>query len=89
MNVDRCICRDISFADLKAIADRTGADFKGLRTATNCATACSLCVPYIRRMLATGVTEQPVMAPEEIRRWLDQGEACCARKPMPIVRPKR
>ncbi|CAG0976258.1 hypothetical protein PHYC_01518 [Phycisphaerales bacterium] len=89
MPVDRCICRDISFSDLKALAAQTGADFKELRTATNCATACSLCGPYIRKMLATGETDQPLMAPAELTRWIDQSEPCCTSKPMPIMRAKR
>ena len=55
--VDRCVCANVPLAEMKAIADaHEGADLDFLRRRVGCARGCSLCVPYIRAMLATGRT---------------------------------
>jgi hypothetical protein len=60
MHIDRCYCFQQTFADLKALADATGAatvpDLQdeaadaGVVFGENC----QLCHPYVRRMLRTG-----------------------------------
>lgn len=61
MNVDRCICFDVTFAAMQAhLRDReTGAieinaNVAALRERFGCGTRCALCVPYIRAMVRTG-----------------------------------
>ena len=68
--VDRCICFDLSFAELKRIAAAGRLDFEALQRATRCSTNCALCEPYIRLMLATGRTAFSVLAPVEVDRIL-------------------
>jgi bacterioferritin-associated ferredoxin len=55
MNVDRCVCRGCTFAELKRLHD-AGADLTALQRQTGCGTSCGLCMPYIRLMLRTGRT---------------------------------
>jgi bacterioferritin-associated ferredoxin len=61
MGVDRCVCHDLSFERLLAIARAEGLDLDGLRARTRCCTACAMCEPYVREMLRTGVTDLPPM----------------------------
>ena len=57
MNINRCYCYDETFADLKAVAEETGADsISALQTHVTFGENCQLCHPYVRRMLATGDT---------------------------------
>ncbi|HZW09595.1 MAG TPA: (2Fe-2S)-binding protein [Phycisphaerales bacterium] len=66
--VDRCVCHNITFAELKEIALRLGNDLERVTRETGCGEGCGMCLPYIRQMLATGETEFPV-----IRRPRPQG----------------
>lgn len=72
--VERCICYDISFAELKAIADRTGADLETLSAKTGCCTGCGMCRPYVELMLKTGRTSFPLLPIAQLRK-LDQPES--------------
>jgi bacterioferritin-associated ferredoxin len=56
MKVDRCVCLSVSFEQLKAVALASGLDFETLKARTRCCSNCSLCAPYVRRMLETGET---------------------------------
>lgn len=57
MPVDRCICHQISFAEVKRIADEKGLlSVERLRVEKICSTNCRLCEPYLRQMLKTGET---------------------------------
>lgn len=60
--VDRCVCHDVTFADLRRLAAATGHDLDRLATLTGCGTGCGCCVPYLRLMLSTGQTRFPVLA---------------------------
>ncbi|NBX36493.1 MAG: (2Fe-2S)-binding protein [Planctomycetes bacterium] len=52
MRIDRCVCVDVTFAQMRAHADRCGStDVAELRSAFRCAEGCGLCEPYIERML--------------------------------------
>lgn len=66
--VDRCVCRGVTFADLKDLVDRTGAGFDELADRTGCGSGCSMCLPYIKRMLESGETYFEHM-PAPARRW--------------------
>ncbi len=56
MPVDRCTCLDVSFAELKEFAERTGCGLAGLSERFGCGRECRLCVPYLEQMLQTGQT---------------------------------
>lgn len=61
MAVDRCVCFDVPFTELKDYAQRHGCGLNGLRDRFGCGRGCALCVPYIRTMLETGQTSFPVL----------------------------
>lgn len=57
MRIDRCLCFDRPFADLRHVADRTGAEtVADLQAHVVFGQKCGLCHPYVRRMLRTGET---------------------------------
>lgn len=58
--ITRCVCHDVTFAELRALADRTGGDLADLSRRTGCGTSCGLCIPYIRLMLETRRVVFPV-----------------------------
>lgn len=68
MHVDRCVCHNRSLAELKTLAAAQSLDASALSQHTGCGTSCTLCLPYIRLMLATGETVIPLMSPDEIER---------------------
>lgn len=64
MSVDRCVCADITFAELNRLADERSLDFDALSRETGCAAGCGLCAPYIRETLRTGrVCFEPGLPP--------------------------
>ncbi|MBK7406236.1 MAG: (2Fe-2S)-binding protein [Phycisphaerales bacterium] len=66
--VDRCVCRGVTFEELKELADRTGAGLDELTDRTGCGSGCSMCVPYILKMLESGETRFETL-PVAVRRW--------------------
>jgi bacterioferritin-associated ferredoxin len=54
--VSMCVCRSLPFAQLLPRARASGWDLADLIRETGCGSACGLCRPYLRRMLATGET---------------------------------
>lgn len=56
IRIDRCICRNLRFADLLAEARVREWSFEALRRETGAGNQCGLCRPYLRRMLADGTT---------------------------------
>ena len=57
MNIDRCYCFQQPFAALKIVADETGAQsVAALQAHVEFGQRCTLCHPYVRRMLRTGET---------------------------------
>lgn len=66
--VDRCICYDVSFAELRAIASKLDADLDTLSARTGCCTGCGMCKPYVQLMLETGRTSFPLLPIAELRR---------------------
>ena len=72
--VSRCVCMDVSFAELKSLAEREGIDADEACRRTGCGSGCGLCAPYIRAALAIGVTELPVMGATELERLAASGK---------------
>lgn len=64
--VDRCICRNVTFAELKQLADAGIRDIDELSRRTGCGTGCGLCIPYVRVVVVSGVTELPVMIRQQL-----------------------
>lgn len=57
MTIDRCLCFDWTFAELRDVARSSGAQTVGeLQTHVTFGQKCRLCHPYVRRMLRTGET---------------------------------
>lgn len=54
--VDRCVCENKPFTQLKAVAVDRQLDLEGLMSEEGCGTHCGMCRPYLERMLATGDT---------------------------------
>ncbi|MDP6891386.1 MAG: (2Fe-2S)-binding protein [Phycisphaerales bacterium] len=60
--VDRCVCHDISFADIltwSSQRERTTLD--DIREHFGCGESCGTCVPYIRQVLGTRQCSIPLM----------------------------
>ncbi|MCC6968656.1 MAG: hypothetical protein IT434_00385 [Phycisphaerales bacterium] len=75
MPIDRCVCRQIPFEELRDIAAEESLGFEALLDTTGCGSSCGLCVPYIQAMLATGRTTFPVMSPRELERMCKSPQA--------------
>ena len=56
MNIDRCICTGLTFAQVLERAPVGGWDLDAIRRETKVGENCGLCRPYVRRALATGET---------------------------------
>lgn len=57
MEIDRCYCYQRTFAELKDVAERTGADsVSDLQEYVTFGENCKLCHAYVQRMLDTGRT---------------------------------
>jgi len=55
IRIDRCNCFHFTFAELKDVADATGATtVPELQQHLHFGEQCQLCHPYVRRMLRTG-----------------------------------
>ncbi len=79
MAVDRCVCVDVGFDELKRLSQEQGLSADQLRRVTGCGGGCGLCVPYIHVMLRTGLTSLPVMKAYEFRSILKKPLPCIAR----------
>jgi NAD(P)H-nitrite reductase large subunit len=65
--VDRCVCFDRTFVELKRVADKTGAQtLEDLQEHTDFGIACRICNPYVRRMLKTGEVTFSELLPFEL-----------------------
>ncbi len=58
--INRCICYDISFAEIlkKSIQNKWTAE--EAKNEVGCGSACGMCFPYIVEVLKTRITEFPV-----------------------------
>lgn len=71
MPVTRCVCHDVTFAELKSIAAEVGPALDALAARTGCGTGCGTCIPYIKLTLKTGRTEFPVLTGAQFAALLD------------------
>lgn len=57
VNIDRCYCFQVTFAELQRVAVSTGArSVEELQEHRDFGLQCRLCHPYVRQMLRTGFT---------------------------------
>ncbi|HKK20593.1 MAG TPA: (2Fe-2S)-binding protein [candidate division Zixibacteria bacterium] len=64
--VNRCVCFDKTFRELREIAARMGAkSVEQLQSHVEFGKNCGLCLPYVRLMLQTGKTSFEVIPPPE------------------------
>lgn len=57
MRIDRCICYDRTFDELRRVAEANSAhSIDALQRYIDFGLQCELCHPYVRRMLRTGET---------------------------------
>ncbi|MEX1055537.1 MAG: (2Fe-2S)-binding protein [Rhodothermales bacterium] len=57
MQIDRCVCFQVRFSELKKVALKTGAGtIEELQQEVDFGLRCKLCHPYVNRMLRTGET---------------------------------
>ena len=56
MAIDRCVCFNRTFAELKTFCDAHQSGLDDLRRQFGCGRGCALCVPYLQAMLETGTT---------------------------------
>ncbi len=66
MTVDRCICKNVTFAALIEAHERTGLPFEDLAREMDCCTACGLCDAYARAAVATGRPSLPACSPGQL-----------------------
>ncbi|MCA9273538.1 MAG: (2Fe-2S)-binding protein [Phycisphaerales bacterium] len=67
MAVDRCVCHNVTLAELKAMSTKA-TTVDELSAKTRCCTGCGMCKPYVILMLRTGRTSFPVLPPHEAQR---------------------
>lgn len=60
-----CICQATPFASLLPRARAGGWALGEIGRETGCGVKCGRCLPYLRRMLATGETEFRELLPED------------------------
>jgi bacterioferritin-associated ferredoxin len=56
IRIDRCVCYDRTFAELKDAADADALGLDELSRRFGCGSCCGVCRPYLERMLETGET---------------------------------
>ena len=63
--VDRCVCYDTTFAEMKSVIDEHGLNsFDELKNYVTFAENCRLCVPYAELVIKTGKTKFEVISGE-------------------------
>ena len=72
MPVDRCVCSNVTFAQMRSLIVAHGGDERMLRERHNCGGACGMCLPYIRAMLHTGRTSFEVGDPDFLLTTADE-----------------
>ena len=76
MQIDRCICFDRRFDELRRVAEETGAKtVEALQQHVVFGRKCGLCHPYVRRMLVTGETvfSEVIVEEEAGEKWCGKG----------------
>ncbi|MBN8571909.1 MAG: (2Fe-2S)-binding protein [Ignavibacteria bacterium] len=58
MLINRCVCFNVKFADVKKIMDENGfTEIEEVQSVIDVSKNCKLCRPYLEKMLKTGETE--------------------------------
>lgn len=58
MLINRCVCFNVKFADVKRIMDENGfTKLEEAQSVIDVSKNCKLCRPYLEKMLETGETE--------------------------------
>ena len=65
MQIDHCVCTNLSFAQLRDLARRQGLTFDQLADCTGASRGCGMCRPYLRRALHTGQTVFHQILPDD------------------------
>jgi bacterioferritin-associated ferredoxin len=56
VNIDRCICTGLTFAQVREHARAKAWDLEAVQRELGAGANCGLCRPYLRRALTTGET---------------------------------
>ncbi|MDX1671364.1 MAG: (2Fe-2S)-binding protein [Balneolaceae bacterium] len=57
MKVDKCLCHNRSFEEIRRLAEEDSCDsVEQLQAADLCGRGCGLCIPYVEILLETGQT---------------------------------
>jgi bacterioferritin-associated ferredoxin len=60
--VDRCLCCDVTFCELKSVIDKHGLkNFDELKKHITFGDNCGICIPYVRMIFRTGKTSFDVL----------------------------
>ena len=67
VSIDRCICYDRTFAEVRVAAVTDDLTMDEITKRFGCGSCCGVCRPYLERMLETGETvfHQIIVAREE------------------------
>lgn len=57
--VDRCVCRDVTFGEMLRLHEEEGLSVAQIKAKTGVCQRCRRCEPYIYLTVATGRTEHP------------------------------
>ncbi len=73
VTVDRCICREVSFLELREIAVRLGCrSVAQLQQYREVSDRCQLCLPYVQATIETGRTVHPLLEPDDAAALVDR-----------------
>lgn len=79
MPVSRCVCKNVSFAQLIELHERTGADFDTLAKDTGCGSACGMCADYAKAAIVTKRASLPVSTPAQLMLIVKRAQAAQAK----------
>jgi len=68
VRVDRCVCKDISFAELLEMAQVLGPDIDLIALSTGAGIDCGTCRPWLERALAEG-RDHFEIGPGDVADW--------------------
>lgn len=72
--VHRCVCFDVSFSQIAALAAK-GWSFDQISVQTGCCRGCGMCEPYVRLVISTGLTNVPLLSPQQAKKIMEEAGA--------------